>query len=31
LPEQTHLPGGACQDAAANLRHVPAFGQNHAI
>ena len=31
LPEQPHLARRAREDAAADLRHVPAFGQNHAV
>ena len=31
LPVQAHLVGRPGQDAAADLGHVPAFGQHHAV
>src|SRR5262245_12896497 len=31
LPEQAHLFGGAGEDDAARLGHVPAFGEHHAV
>ena len=31
LPEQTHLAGRTREDAARHFRHIPTFGEHHAI